>query len=156
MASADRSWLSSRYSAARVASAAGAAEEVAAVVFGAPEPEGFDAAKRAEAVEVGARVDTALADAWAEVAGAAAAHYAVPVAPPFRLRRLTADLALAALCGDVVPDDLMTRKGDAVQALADLRAGRLTLVGVDGLEVPRRSAVRIAPATVPEIDTGGY
>lgn len=156
MAAADRSWLSARYSAARIAAAAGAAEDVAAFVFGAQAPAGFDAAKRAEAVELGARADTALADAWAEVAGAAAAHYAVPVLPPFRLRRLAADLALAALCGDVVPDDLTERKGDAVQALADLRAGRLTLVGVDGRDVPRRSAVRIAPATVPAIDTTGY
>ena len=96
-----------------------------------------------------ARIAAALADAGAEIDGALAAAYRLPLGrgPWPRLVGIACDLARYALYDDVAPAEVSARAEEARAALARLAGGAETLLDEAGRPAPRlaRAARRGPP-----------
>ena len=86
------------------------------------------------------KIDSALADAAAEIDAALAAAYRLPLegGPWPRLVGIACDLARRALYDDVSPEEVTARAARAQQALARLAAGDEALLDDSGNPAPRR------------------
>ena len=87
----------------------------------------------------GGRIESALADAAAEIDAALAAAFRLPLAggPWPRLVGIACDLARRALYDDVAPEEVTARAERAQAALARLAAGDEALLDDSGHPVPR-------------------
>ena len=88
----------------------------------------------------GGRIESALADAAAEIDAALAAAFRLPLAggPWPRLVGIACDLARRALYDDVSPEEVTARAERAQAALARLAAGDEALLDDSGTPAPRR------------------
>lgn len=131
--------LVERHSPKRVATAANApSETVEAIASG----ELLSGAEAAEADAARSRIETAIRDAVSEVESAVALRYELPLDPPPLLKRLVADRALFHLYGEVVPEDLESRRIESLALLKAIRTGERLLIGEDGTPLRRRPRVR--------------
>ncbi|MDE0203979.1 MAG: DUF1320 domain-containing protein [Rhodospirillaceae bacterium] len=95
------------------------------------------------------RIESALADAAAEIDGALAAAYRLPLSGASwpRLVGIACDLARRALYDDVSPEEVTARAERAQAALGRLVSGEEALLDGAGHPVPRRDkAARSGPA----------
>ncbi|MDD9993228.1 MAG: DUF1320 domain-containing protein [Rhodospirillales bacterium] len=86
------------------------------------------------------RIESALADATAEIDALLAAGYRLPLTGAFwpRLVGIACDLARRALYDDVSPEEVTARAERAQAALPRLASGEETLLDGAGHVVPRR------------------
>ena len=102
------------------------------------------------------RIESALADAAAEIEAALAAAYRLPLTGTSwpRLVGIACDLARHALYDDVSPEEVTARAERAQAALARLASGEEALLDGAGHPVPRRDkAARSGPAPAITPDT---
>ena len=101
------------------------------------------------------RIESALADAAAEIDAVLAAAYRLPLVggPWPRLVGIACDLARRALYDDVSPGEVTARAERAQAALARLAAGDEALIDDSGQSAPRRDRARrggSTPALTPD------
>ena len=132
--------LVERHSPERVATAAQTSAETIEVLARGETPSG-DRATEEEAAR--SRIETAITDAVSEVESAVALRYELPlVEPPGLVKRLVGDRALFHLHGDVVPEDLESRRILSLSLLKAIRTGERLLLAKDGTPLKRRPRVR--------------
>ena len=104
----------------------------------------------------GGRIESALADAAAEIDAALAAAFRLPLAGSSwpRLVGIACDLARRALYDDISPEEVTARAERAQAALVRLASGEEALLDGAGNPVPRRDrAARGGPAPSLTSDT---
>ena len=87
-----------------------------------------------------ARLDAALADAAAAIDAALGGSFDLPLPGGPLLVGLACDLARERLYDDKAPDAVTSRADQARTALADIAAGKATLIDAAGNAVPRAGA----------------
>ena len=131
--------LVERHSAERVATAAQTSAETVEVLARGETLTGDEAA---EAEAARSRIETAITDAVSEVESAVAIRYELPLEPPPLVKRLVGDRALFHLHGDVVPEDLESRRILSLSLLKAIRTGERLLIAEDGTPLRGRPRVR--------------
>ena len=127
--------IAARYTAERMAGALNTTPEIAAAALDedAAKPADWTPEDVAECDDRRAKAATALRDAAAEAGSKIAVRYvwtAVRDAPV--LVRIVVDLAVCELYDDVVPDDMETRRKDALKELDALCRGKRALLDAAG------------------------
>ena len=138
--------LADHYAVSQIAVALGVGEDVVQVMIGDTAALAPDDVTRLtpEADRAARRVQTNIAGATGEVASAVGVRYdfsAVEDAP--MVARLVADRTMIFLHGDVVPEDLVTRRADSIRMMGMLKNGTRILHDAAGQPYPQRATMRV-------------